>query len=237
MPARSIILVFVKAPVSGQVKSRLAGAIGDEAALELYKCFGLDIIDAVKKTGYPFRICFHPPEAEQSVVAWLGTNCGLDPQRGHDLGERMEHAFSRIFAEGFERAVLVGSDIPDIPSSVFHEAISSLGAHDLVIGPALDGGYYLIGFGKQAFLPRLFHGPSWGSRTVFRETMSIARSSGLASYRLRQWRDIDTIADLKDLGERSGRTGFDKSRSMTYLRKTGLMPAPAAGNHESGTPC
>ncbi len=222
MTDTSIILIFMKVPVRGRVKSRLASAVGEDAALELYRNFSLDVIGTVRETGYPFRICFHPPEYEGMVSAWLGEGCSLEAQRGNNLGERMENAFACFFSEGFERAVLIGSDIPDLPASVLHESISSLDTNDLVIGPAFDGGYYLIGFRRQSFLPRLFHGVAWGTGTVFRETMAIVQASGLTAHRLLQWRDIDTIEDLKAFGKRHAGKAFDKSRSMTYLRSIGL---------------
>ncbi len=222
MQDKSIILVFIKAPVRGMVKTRLAASVGASTALELYKNFVPDIIDTVKKIGGPFTLCYYPPGAGSAVTSWLGADFRLEPQQGGDLGERMERAFANRFSEGFEQAVLIGSDIPDIPPAVLSEAISALAANDLVIGPAFDGGYYLIGCTRRAFLPRLFHGIPWGTGVVFDETMTVARNAGLTVHVLQAWHDIDTINDLRSLAERSAGTAFDKSRTMTYLRATGL---------------
>lgn len=223
MADKTLILLFIKAPVRGQVKSRLAAMIGEEAAFELYQCFVLDIIDTVKKAGHPFRICFYPPDAGQAVTSWLGGHWRFMPQEGRDLGQRMENAFARCFSEGFERAVLIGSDLPDLTPSLLQEAMSSLAKHDVVIGPASDGGYYLIGFHKRSLLPRLFHGIPWGTETVFRETMTILQDSSLAVHRAPQWNDVDTAEDLKALYERNKNGAFDNSRTMTYLIKNRLL--------------
>lgn len=220
MPDKSVILLFIKAPVMGQVKSRLAAVIGKKAALELYKSFILDIVDTIKKTGHPFKICFYPPDAGAAVTSWLGRRWQFMPQQGNDLGQRMENAFTRCFSEGFERAVLIGSDLPDLTPSVLHEAITSLAENDVVIGPASDGGYYLIGFNKRTFMPRLFHGIPWSTETVFQETMAILRDSALTVHRAPQWNDVDTAEDLKALLKRNKDGRFDNSRTMTYLKKS-----------------
>ena len=217
MPDKSITLLFIKAPVRGQVKSRLAAVIGDETALELYKNFILDIIDTVKKTGYPFSICYYPPDAGAEVSSWLAGQYRTMPQQGGDLGERMENAFIRCFSEGFERAVLIGSDLPDLTPAVLLEAMASLAENDVVIGPASDGGYYLIGFRKHTLMPRVFRGISWSTKTVFQETMAILQNSALSIHQSPKWNDVDTIEDLRALCKRNKGAEFDKSRTMTYL--------------------
>jgi rSAM/selenodomain-associated transferase 1 len=223
MPAESIILLFIKAPVRGRVKSRLAAAIGEETTLELYKNFILDIVDTVKKTGYPFRICYYPPEAGSEVSSWLAGHYRLMPQQGNDLGERMENAFIRCFSEGFERAILIGSDLPDLAPAVLREAMASLAEHDVVIGPASDGGYYLIGFHKHTPMPRMFHGMPWSTGTLFQETMAILKNSALSIAQAPKWNDVDTVEDLRTLCTRSKGTEFDKSRTMTYLMNNKVL--------------
>ncbi len=222
MPDIPIVLLFIKAPFKGQVKSRLAATMGEEAALGLYKNFTLDIIDALSASGYPFRLCFYPPDAEEAITKWL---IGLPtvPQEGNDLGERMELAFKKIFSEGFTSAILIGSDIPDLTPTVFHEALESLKKNDAVIGPAADGGYYLIGFNQKSFLPRIFRGIPWSTGTVFRETMDILDKSSLRVHLLPQWKDVDTLEDLKAFFDRNRDAGFDKSKTMTYLINNKLL--------------
>lgn len=222
MSDKPIVLFFIKAPFKGQVKSRLAAAVGEEAALELYKNFTLDIIDALSASGYPFRIYFHPPYAEDAITTWLIGHTAA-PQEGNDLGERMELAFKNIFSEGFTSSILIGSDIPDLTPAVLHEALESLKKNDAVIGPAADGGYYLIGFNQKSFLPRIFRGIPWSTDTVFRETVDIMHESSLRVHLLPQLMDVDTLEDLKAFFERNRDAGFNKSKTMTYLINNKLL--------------
>jgi len=219
MPDQSIILLFIRVPARGKIKSRLALAIGDDAVLELYKNFILDIIDTIENSGYPFRIFFHPRDSGEALARWLGHRHQYMPQGGNDLGENMERAFVQIFTEGFTSVVLLGSDIPDLTPVVLHEALESLRTNDVVIGPSADGGYYLIGCNKGAFLPNIFHGIAWGTDTVFAETISILHRESLRVHLVPEWQDVDTQDDLKSLFERNRDTVFDKSRTMSYLMK------------------
>jgi uncharacterized protein len=214
---KPIVLLFIKTPVKGRVKSRLAADVGEESALELYKRFILDIIETLEKSAYPFRIYFDLPGSEATLEAWLGKKYVFLSQEGSDLGARMGNAFRKAFSEGFSNAMLIGSDIPDLSFAVIQEAFTSLRESDVVIGPAADGGYYLIGFNKNAFLPSVFQGVTWSTHTVFQETMNRARGERLRVHLAPEWRDVDTAADLQDLYERNRNTAFGKSRTMTYL--------------------
>ena len=219
MSEKPIVLLFIKAPIKGQVKSRLAADVGEETTLELYKNFVLDIVETVETSGYPFRICFYPSGGEEIVSDWLGRQYLYLAQEGDDLGLRMGNAFRRIFLEGFTSALLIGSDIPDLPSAVIQSAFESLKKNDVVIGPAADGGYYLIGFNNNSFLPRIFQGIAWGTNTVFLKTLDILKGASLRVHLAPEWKDVDTLGDLRDLYERNRDTAFDKSRTMTYLIK------------------
>jgi len=212
------VLLFVKSPEKGKVKSRLASATGDETALHIYRSFVLDIVDMLKNRARPPTICFYPHDAEETVVNWLGRNFSYLPQRGEDLGERMENAFADSFSGGAAKVVLIGSDIPDLTTAVIDESFSCLEQDDAVIGPASDGGYYLIGFRKNSFLHDIFRGIFWGAGSVFRETMRIFAGSGLHVHVLPEWNDVDTLDDLRSLFARNTDTGFRESRSMSLCR-------------------
>jgi rSAM/selenodomain-associated transferase 1 len=217
MPDNPVILLFVKAPLRGQVKSRLAAVLGQDAAVELYRNFVLDIMASIEKSGVPCKVCYHPPDSGKIVKNWLGGHLPYMPQEGKDIGEKMERAFRRAFSEGASRAVLIGSDIPDLTSKLLNDALASLSKNGAVIGPAKDGGYYLIGFRNDAFFPGIFHGPEWSTDTVFSKTLQIFSRAHQKVSLLPAWRDMDTVEDLKDLMSRNRHSGFSDSRTMNYL--------------------
>jgi len=193
------LLLFIRNPQKGKVKTRLAATIGDDVTLELYRQFVLSMLSTIKKGGFPFHICLHPKRALNDLKGWLGPEYRYLPQRGRDLGERMKNGFLDTFTRGFEKVVLIGSDIPDLPPSFIEEAFASLSEMDAVIGPSYDGGYYLIGFKNESFSPRVFEGIAWGTEKIFKGTIQILRDEKRKLYILPRWRDIDSIEDLKDL--------------------------------------
>ncbi len=219
MQDSSCILLFTKAPEKGRVKSRLASEIGEENALALHKSFVLDFIGTLKKQGCPFRVFYYPPDAGEETADWLGKGPPCRAQKGNDLGERMADAFAQTFSEGFERVLIVGSDIPDLTNALLDEAFSSLEVSDAVIGPASDGGYYLIGFGKGGFLPEIFRNIPWGTEAVFRDTMAVFGRAGSRVHVLPEREDVDTLDDLRSLFVRNIHTGFMGSRTMSYIAK------------------
>lgn len=218
---RNCLIVFLRFPEAGKVKTRLGAEIGDEAARRLYSCFVLDLLDMLKKAGFRIRIGYDPPSSGEAVASWLSF-CGVHffPQEGEDLGERMKNAFRMSFREGFENAILMGTDCPDLPRERIDEGFRSLAAHDCVIGPACDGGYYLIGFTRRGFLPSAFSGIPWGTGDVLKSTASVLSRAGRSLRLLTPWRDIDTLADLENLAV-NGDNGFRKSRTMQYLLSPG----------------
>ncbi len=211
------IVLFVKYPEKGVVKTRLVPDLGEDDALGLYRCFVSDTLDNLTTGSRPVRISFYPPDRERLIGEWLGDYPSF-PQRGDDLGERMMSTFLHFFSEGFSRVVILGSDIPDLPMTVIEEAFDSLGDHDAVIGPASDGGYYLLGLTREGFRPDLFRGMPWGTAAVFGLTMEVFRREGIMVHSLPEWRDVDTPDDLRALWERAHVNGFRESRTVSFLR-------------------
>jgi len=214
---KNCILFFVKYPEEGLVKTRLSAELNETIAVELYKNFVLDLLVMLEEIGLPFRICFSPDNSREKFIGWLGDKYTYMLQQGEDLGQRMRNALSQTFAQGFNRAIIIGSDSPDLPADLIHEAFASLDTHDAVIGPSVDGGYYLIGFKNDAFLPEAFAGIQWSTDTVFEETLKILEEAELSVYKLPEWRDIDTFADLRSMFLRSYNTNFRSSRTMSYI--------------------
>ncbi len=210
------IVIFVRYPEKGAVKSRLAPVLDEELVVSLYEAFVRDLLATLEGSGHPFRIAFTPEEREEDIFRCFGRHDGF-PQTGTDLGERMKSAFQRCFSDGFSSVLLIGSDIPDLSPEIFAEAFKALDNNDAVIGPAADGGYYLIGFRREAFAPAAFAGVSWGTGTVFAETMARLGRAGGGVHRLPLWRDVDTPEDLRDLVRRHRDTPFARSRTIAYL--------------------
>jgi len=218
------LILFVKYPERGKVKSRLAHHWTDDLAAGLYKNFIFDIIAILEKGQFSFRIYFDPPEKEKEIKALLGEKYKYALQSGTDLGERMKNAFLQEFATGFKMVVLIGSDFPDLPLDIIEESFNVLeNKSSTVIGPSADGGYYLIAFRQDAFCPDIFAGPRWGTALAFEKTMSILRSREHPPTVLPKWRDIDTREDLDDLIKRSVDTPFADSNTMKFLRDNNFI--------------
>jgi len=192
------LLFFIKNPQKGQVKTRLASAIGDEMAVRLYKRFLLEMLSTLNKGTFLFYLCVYPVDALEGLRTWLGEDYLYMPQQGENLGERMKNAFMEALAMNFKRVVLIGSDIPSLPLEFIEEAFISLEKKDVVIGPSVDGGYYLIGFQDKKFSPRAFKGILWSTERVFEETMKVLEHENLTVHTLKTLRDIDTIQDLRN---------------------------------------
>ena len=216
------VLVFVRAPRLGQVKTRLARSLGEPAALALYRGFVADLLDSLRQCGQPLIGCCTPAAACDAVAAWMAPLAAVYPQTGADLGARMAGAFGRAFGDGFRRVLLVGSDLPDLPATVVETAFAALADHPAVIGPTLDGGYYLIGFRPDTFLPAVFEAIPWGTPRVLAETLAALRRHGLEVHRLPVWRDIDDLDDLLAFARRPRATAAPARHTQALLAGLGL---------------
>ena len=213
------MLVFVRVPESGRVKTRLVGKLDTDSVCRLYKCFVGDILATLSNREYDIVICYDLPEGRLKMISWLGSAFSFMPQSGASLGKRMENAFAAMFSEGVEQAVLIGSDFPDLDAGIIDEAFEKLATHDLVVGPAVDGGYYLIGFNAGSFYPKIFHGIPWGTNQVFDSTADCINKSNLSMHLLPKWQDIDTYDDLKVFFLRATEKGLSELKTMKYLNQ------------------
>jgi hypothetical protein len=203
------LAIFAKAPLPGQVKTRLCPPLTPDEAATLHGSFVLDVLErtrmAVTKLKLPidrYLACapsstlafFKIMEERQAVI--------LLDQVGEDLGARMHGAFQTLFARGYQSVMIVGTDVPSLPLEYYGQALVLLQTNDLVLGPARDGGYYLIGL-KQS-VPALFVEIPWSTAGVLRLTRETAERLGLRVALLPDWRDVDTIEDLQALIESAG---------------------------------
>jgi rSAM/selenodomain-associated transferase 1 len=221
--ANAAILVFAKAPRIGRVKTRLARTLGDDAALGLYRAFVADLLETLSGAGWPVVVCHHPAGAEEVMRSWLGGGWTFRPQEGEDLGERMANALAAAFGNGIRQALVVGGDLPDLPQTIFTSAFRGISRNGAALGPASDGGYYLIGFSAAAFRPGVFRGIPWGTGAVYRQTLARMAEYGLFPAILPVWNDVDTEKDLWSL-----RGAEAAPRTRACLRALGL--APPAGS-------
>jgi rSAM/selenodomain-associated transferase 1 len=193
---KAVLAVFLKAPRPGAVKTRLIPALGPEVAAALYRALAEAVIGGTRPVSgeYERILFFTPTEARAEMEAWFPGESFL-AQEGPDLGARMSSAFDEAFGRGAERVALVGTDVPVLTRADVLSALASLEDHDLVLGPARDGGYYLIGLTRPWLA--LFGDIGWGTGTVFAATMERAAALGLTVRVLEERRDIDTVDDLR----------------------------------------
>jgi uncharacterized protein len=214
---KKCVLLFVKYPEKGCVKTRLCTELDQQVVATLYQKFILDTLDTLKHLKLPFVICFSPKKEYKKLYDWLGETYQYIPQIGKDLGEKMSNAFQRSFNQGYEQVILIGSDSPDLPVKIFVKAFDMLASNDIVLGPASDGGYYLIGFQKSQFLSSVFKNISWSTPAVFKETEKKIRHAGKTMHLLPIWDDIDTMDDVKNIIKRNQNTSFQNSKTMLFL--------------------
>ena len=220
MTKNNAVIIFIRSPEKGRVKTRLAKGVGDTAALALYRCFVMDVLDMVRSTPWALRVYYYPENAIHHIRDWLGEDLDLFPQKGTTLGEKMENALADTFTARYERAVLIGSDLPDLPSQILDTAFKALEQCSAAIGPSHDGGYYLIGFTAKGFTPRIFHGIPWGTDQVFDLTLNRFKDHHVSHCTLPVWRDIDTQKDLAFLNlDPAGKTAV---HTTGYLLKQGV---------------
>ncbi len=239
--SQSALVVFAKAPVPGEVKTRLCPPLTPDEAATLHGTFVLDVLEQTRLAANPSgRVPKPPPAPRTSHLApslfdrYLACSPASDhvffkvmeerqavrllDQVGPDLGARMVHAFETLFARGYHRILIIGTDAPTLPLSTYHDAFSLLAAHDVVLGPALDGGYYLIGLKQPA--PELFAEIPWSTDQVLALTQRKAAELGLTVGLLKEWRDIDTLPDLQRLIEECAADAKRPKQNRTFSMRT-----------------
>lgn len=194
------LAVFARAPVAGAVKTRLAAAIGDAAALQAHRDLVLHTLQALVSAA-DYQLELWSSEWHPEVARWAETrNLPLYIQQGDDLGQRMANCLQMLCAQG-ARGLIVGCDCPAIDADYARAAFAALGQADLVLGPAEDGGYGLIGWGQRV-PPDVFSNMRWSNPQVLDETLRRAHLAGLEVALLPLIWDVDTVADWRRFNER-----------------------------------
>lgn len=198
-PSDTAIVVLTRVPGPGAGKSRLAAAIGAQAAAAFARAFLEDTLDACRETTLPTLLAYTPATEEASLRTMAG-GLPVFAQADGDLGERIAAAIARTLATA-RRAVLIGSDSPDLPSSQITAAVAALETADLALGPAVDGGFTLIATALP-LPPPLFSGVRWSTASVLARVAENARSLGMRVHLLPDWADVDDLASLHALAGR-----------------------------------
>jgi rSAM/selenodomain-associated transferase 1 len=193
--SKAHLLVFARVPTLGKVKSRLAAGVGEPAALAIYHELLAITRAAIAEAGVPATVWLADaaavPTARESQE-WAGLPACCQPTG--DLGERMAAAFAAAFAAGARRVAIIGTDCPGLRAAHLTQAVELLRGHDVVLGPATDGGYYLLGLRRPQ--PELFRHKRWSTDSVLADTLADARRLGLRVALLPELRDVDTAEDL-----------------------------------------
>ena len=192
MNSKNLLLIFTRNPELGKVKTRLAKDLGDQSALDIYK-FLLGHTVAITE-ALPIIKEVHYSEKIYENDIWDASIYQKKQQVGEDLGDRMLHAFAEGFKNGYSNIIIIGSDMYDITSEELMAAFKELDTKEFVIGPAEDGGYYLLGMHKLK--PAIFVNKEWGTNTVLRETLKDLKGENFSL--LEEKNDVDYYSDIKE---------------------------------------
>lgn len=196
------LMIFAKAPIPGEVKTRLQTHLSPEECATLHESFIIDTVRIVKNINRTDIFIFCSPGVEHPFFQKVSQDFDvrLAAQVGKDLGERMNNAINNGLKAGYEKVVIIGSDSPDLPYEYIEDGFGRLSSFDMVVGPCRDGGYYLIGGRRE--LP-VFNCIPWSSNRVFEMTTKKAVESDITFSVLQEWHDIDTWEDLQMLRNQS----------------------------------
>ena len=219
------LVIFAKAPIPGEVNTRLCPPLTPGEAATLHGSFVLDMLErsktAVAKLKLPLdRYLACAPSSTLVFFKIMEERQGvtLINQIGDDLGSRINQAFETMFSRGYKRVLIIGTDVPTLPLDHYKQALALLETNDLVLGPALDGGYYLIGLKRM--VPDLFIGIPWSTERVLGMTQEKATTLELKTALLPPWRDVDTIEDLQALIETSALDAKKPKNEQSFSHRT-----------------
>ncbi len=235
----SRLIVFTRYPCAGASKTRLIPLLGPQGAADLHRDMTVHTVSTARR-ACAWSNCtleVHGVGAERAAFEnWLGADVGYCDQGEGDLGSRMNHAFNRSFSAGTRSAVVIGADCPGLTSQMLGQAFSLLQNHDVVLGPALDGGYYLIGL--RAPRPALFESIPWGTNSVYDRTCTIAERGGLTVAALGELPDVDRPEDLpvwkEMVHQASARQNHSLSVIIPTLNEQSALPTTLACAKDPG---
>lgn len=190
--SKNLLLIFTRNPELGKAKTRLAKTVGDETALEIYK-FLLNKTNQVTKDLSCNKAVYYSVKVRKNDI-WDATIYQKHQQNGDDLGAKMQNAFKNSFDAGYEKVMIIGSDLYDLTPKIIEDAFLKLNSNDVVIGPAEDGGYYLLGM--NVLQPHIFQNKDWGTSSVRKETLANLKDKKV--HLLTVLNDVDVFEDIEN---------------------------------------
>lgn len=190
---KNLLLIFTRNPELGKCKTRLAKTLGDENALEIYKFLLRHTVSITENLDVDKAVYYSVKVRDDDY--WDASIYQKHQQQGHDLGVRMHNAFQQGFKDGYKHIIIIGSDMYDMTQDDLEKAFAALRTHEVVIGPAEDGGYYLLGMSR--LLPNVFSNKDWGKETVLRDTLKDVEQ--LTVKQLEERNDVDYYSDIKNV--------------------------------------
>lgn len=190
--SKNLLLIFTRNPELGKAKTRLAKSVGDEIALEIYK-FLLNKTKEITQNLTCDKAVYYSVKIRENDI-WNSNFYQKHQQFGEDLGFRMQNAFKNSFEAGYQKVMIIGSDLYDLSPSIIEDAFSKLNTNDVVLGPAEDGGYYLLGM--KTLQPNIFENKAWGTSTVRTETLNDLEKVNV--HLLQELNDVDVIEDIEN---------------------------------------
>ena len=196
---KAAFVIMSRAPVAGETKTRLQSHLSPKECADLHKAFLKDITNkfsTIKKkySKLDLYLSITPPGSENLFKELMNDDFNIIVQRGKDLGKKMYNSLLDAYQQSKSPVIITGSDLPSLPISIITESFAGLKARDLVIGPSLDGGYYLLGMKKPYSF--LFDQQNWGNESVLEKTLKAASKHELKSHFLPEWYDVDTFNEL-----------------------------------------
>lgn len=188
------IIIFIKNPEKGKVKTRLAKTVGDDKALDVYKKLLAHTRSVTLSLGAT-KYLYYANEVN-TEDEWDNDIYSKHVQHQSDLGGRMLHAFSEVLERGHKKVLIIGSDCYQLNTEIINDAFSKLNEHDVVVGPTYDGGYYMIGMKK--LIPELFENKEWSTETVYSDSIKTLEKLGHSYHDMPRLSDVDNEGDLPD---------------------------------------
>jgi len=225
-PQHTSVALFVRHPVPGRVKTRLSCDLGNEAACDFYRAMVADCIANITASTLPMYLFHDGPDAVGLPEEWVTAAEDVIMQKGDSLGERMTAAFGCLFSIGWQRVMLIGSDIPGIDAELLQSASAAMEGFDVVFSPAFDGGYCLVAAHKDGFNAALFRNIPWSTSRVLGATLDICASDYVTYSLLDPRQDIDTVEDIRAYCRQPS---AHAASTNSWLASHGYMELPGHG--------